>query len=193
MKLVKVIFAAAIFALIGNGVSLPQTRLQGGDTFDTAFPIPEIPFSDSGTTVGYANDYVPRCNPGNTAPDVFYSFTPPYDMVVAVSLCYSTNFDTILHIAEDDPYNVVGCNDDRCLNHPYASSIECIRINTGHIYYFIIDGYGNASGNYSLDITYLAPGFAIMGQVLESGGGPLSGVNIRVLHNESPVSAGHNR
>ncbi len=43
---------------------------QGGDTIADATPIDGVPFSDSGTTAGYNNDYDEECPyGGSTAPD----------------------------------------------------------------------------------------------------------------------------
>ncbi|MBD3232619.1 MAG: hypothetical protein GF315_02735, partial [candidate division Zixibacteria bacterium] len=51
--------------------------LQGGDTVNDATPIGAVPYSNTGTTSGYTNDYDEVCPfTGSTSPDVVYSFVP---------------------------------------------------------------------------------------------------------------------
>ncbi len=53
----------------------PDRIRQGGDTIDDAFIIDSLPFTDTGTTVGYNNNYEQNChwNIGQ-APEVCYLF-----------------------------------------------------------------------------------------------------------------------
>ena len=179
MKVVRVLFSVVALLAICSVIALGQSTLQGGDNINNAFPVPTIPFSDNGTTIGYSDDYTGNCGPAYGAPDVVYSYAPFYDMVIMASLCMDTNFDTRLYVFEDTPDNIIACNDDYCSNQytQYVSAIPCLEIFAGHTYYFIIDGYGNASGNYSLSLTFPTPGIAISGYVTGSGGGSLSGAN----------------
>jgi hypothetical protein len=157
---------------------------QGGDNINDAFPIPDIPFSDSGTTAGYTNDYAGNCGQDNGAPDVVYSYTAPYNMIIIASLCGQSNFDTRLYVFEDNPENIIACNDDYC---GLVSQINCLELSPGHTYYFVIDGYGTAAGDYSFYITLPPPNIMLSGNVTEFGDGPLSGVIVRVLQNGSEV------
>ncbi len=62
-----------------------NTTLQGGEDIDHATVIPGFPFIDTGTTVGYADDYAEICPTQNlnpTAPDVVYSYTTTVPLVV---------------------------------------------------------------------------------------------------------------
>ncbi len=57
MKFTKAILIVMIFASVWSAPSFSQTILQGGDNISNATPVPYLPFSDNGTTVGYTNDY----------------------------------------------------------------------------------------------------------------------------------------
>ncbi len=171
-------------------MALAQTTLQGGDNINTAFVINSLPFSDTGTTTGYTNDYTGNCGTDTGAPDVVYSFTPTDFTIVMVFLCAGTNFDTRLYIFEDSPDNIIACNDDFCSNQysEFISGISCLPLEPGHTYYFVIDGYNNYSGHYTFDLTLSPPqAESISGHVFEAGQGPLSGATVRILQDGSPV------
>ena len=140
----------------------PNVILQGGDRCEDATPIPAIPYTDNGTTVGYTNDYDEVCFfTGSTSPDVVYSYTPEADICVDITLCIGqTDYDTKLYIYEDvcqdpgDGQEPYACNDDYCsAPYNYDSELYGVAFNVGHTYYIVVDGYGTASGNYTIDIT----------------------------------------
>ena len=148
-----------------NVTAASQARpRQGGDTCADAFPIPSLPFDDTGTTVDYANDHDEVCPyTGSTSPDVAYVFTPASDITVDVSLCNDgTNYDTKLYIYQGAcPGTLVACNDDSC-NSPqfpssYISKLAGIALTGGQTYYIIVDGYGGASGDYHLHVEAAPP------------------------------------
>lgn len=130
----------------------PVEHKQGGDTVFDATVITGLPFSDTGTTFGYFNDYDEVCPyTGSTSPDVVYSYTPNSDAVVRVDLCGS-GYDTKLYVY-DSGQTLVDCNDDFyfdevCGN--YVSAIELLLLTGGETYYIVIDGYGGESGDYVL-------------------------------------------
>ncbi len=165
------------------------TILQGGDNISNAFPIPSIPFSDIGTTVGYTNDYSGNCGTDNGAPDVVYSFTPDSDQILMISLCQASNFDTRLYIFDGLPSDIVACNDDYCSNEfsDLLSGINCVLFLSGHTYYIVVDGNGTASGEYSIDIGPPTPGASIFGLVREFNSVPICGAQIRILLDGIPV------
>jgi hypothetical protein len=135
----------------------PNVILQGGDNMGDAFVISSLPFSDAGTTAGYTDDYDVACPGTATAPDVVYSYTATFTATVTISLCGNSNYDTKLYVFENTAYNTVGCNDDACstpsLPFPFASRIDACNFTAGNTYYIVVDGYGNNSGSYTLDIT----------------------------------------
>jgi hypothetical protein len=140
--------------------------LQGGEDCAGATAIASLPFEASGTTVGYADDYDEACPfTDSTAPDVVYSFTPASAVTVDASLCTpgtNTDYDTKLFVYENScpdglPF---GCNDDACSAPYYAtyvSEITDLALTAGNTYYFVVDGYGGGSGDYTLSITEAVP------------------------------------
>ncbi len=130
-----------------------------GDTIATARVIPGLPYDDTGTTVGYNDDYDEICPySGATAPDVVYRYTANTTVAICLDLCYST-YDTKLYVY-DTYLNLIACNDDFYFGPPcgtYVSRLDNVTLNAGMTYYIIIDGYGSASGAYVLDIPAYAP------------------------------------
>ena len=83
MKLTIFIIIAAIPIVlclqgrIAESQSAPPIVTQGGETIETAIPITSIPFSDSGMTSGWRDDYNGPCGADSgSAPDVVYSYSP---------------------------------------------------------------------------------------------------------------------
>ena len=99
---------------------------QGGDTFASATVIEALPFSDSGTTSGFNNDYGPYSNHSSynicqwqgyydntntgAGPDVVYSLALSEEKTVKISLCGS-DYDTGLGVFDGSGVQVLG-NDD---------------------------------------------------------------------------------
>ena len=135
---------------------------QGGDTFSSATVIDALPYSDSGTTSGYNNDYGPYedassnnlCewqgyyNNTNTGagPDVVYSLALSEETTVKISLCGS-DYDTGLGVFDGSGVQVLG-NDDAC---SLQSEVVCA-LPEG-LYYIVVDGYSTSSGNYVLNVS----------------------------------------
>jgi hypothetical protein len=134
----------------------PVGERQGGDTFGTATVIPALPYSDSGTTLGYVNDYDAVCPySGSTAPDVVYVLTPATTEAINIDLCYSS-YDTKLYVYDSlDLVNPIACNDDYYFAAPcytYSSFLGEVGVTAGHTYYIVVDGYGGFAGAYVLDV-----------------------------------------
>jgi len=132
-------------------------RLGGGDTVAEALPILAVPFIDAGTTCGFANDYDAVCPfSGSTAPDVVYVYIPAGGGHIGVDLC-DAQYDSKVYVWEDTPGNVIACSDDGgCGPEGYQSQIEEMYITPGHTYYFVVDGYEDECGEYSLAIMSVA-------------------------------------
>jgi TPR repeat protein len=137
----------------------PGDQRQGGEDIATATVIPSVPYSDTGHTTGYNNDYDEVCPyTGSTAPDVVYSYACPSDMTVDISLCNGgTDYDTKLYLYQDSytPGAPYACNDDACPG--YISEILGLALYGGHTYYIVIDGYGGSYGNYEMTISAFVP------------------------------------
>jgi hypothetical protein len=132
--------------------NVPNPERQGGDTIALAHVIPSLPYSDSGTTAGYTNDYDAVCPyTGSTSPDVVYRYVAPVTGTWDIDLCGSA-YDTKLYVM-DAAQAVLACNDDFYIGAPcgvYVSLIENFTFVAGSTYYIVVDGYGAASGTYFL-------------------------------------------
>jgi hypothetical protein len=108
-----------------------------------------MPYSNTGTTAGYTNDYDEVCPyTGSTAPDVVYSYAPTAIKLMDVDL-EGSGYDTKVYVYEDAAGNVVGCNDDYYSD--YTSAVFDVPVSPGHTYYIVIDGYGTSSGGYVIN------------------------------------------
>ena len=130
---------------------------QGGDTVFDATAIGGLPFSDAGTTAGYADDYTEACPyTGSTSPDVVYSLVGTGG-AVDVDLCGSS-YDTKVFMY-DEGLNLVACNDDFYFDDVcgvYVSKLEGVVLGDG-TYYIVIDGYGGDFGDYLLNVEGFSP------------------------------------
>ena len=139
-----------------------QAPLGGGDTCYAATEIMSLPFADTGDTCGFADDYDEACESPATAPDVVYSFTPASDMLVDISLCRDSAYDTKLYVYEGTCTSPrVGCNDDSCSTpsqpNAWVSELMGLSLAGGTTYHIIVDGWGNDCGTYTIDITERGP------------------------------------
>ena len=142
--------------------NIPVDR-QGGDTIADAFVIPEdvvLPWSDTGTTAGYNDDYDAVCpSSGSTSPDVVYRYAPNAGIeTIDVDLCNSS-YDTKVYMY-DASLNLIACNDDYYFNppcYPYSSKLVNVAIAAGETYYIIVDGSWGAYGAYRIDINEHVP------------------------------------
>lgn len=127
-------------------VNIPGPTRQGGDTIATATVIAGLPYSDDGTTAGFTDDYDGMCGYDAGAPDVVYQLVAPEGVTaVSLSLCGS-DYDTVLYVLDAD-LRPISCNDDYC---GLCSQLDHVPLTPGETYYIVVDGYGLASGNYSL-------------------------------------------
>ena len=125
----------------------PAVMRQGGDTFADAVAVAIPVLNQTGTTVGYTDDYDEVCPyDGSTSPDVVYRFTMTTGYRLIIDL-YGSMYDTKVY-AYDEDFELLGCNDDE---HPdYTSRLE-VNCLPGEIY-VVIDGYGGDAGEYLLNI-----------------------------------------
>ncbi len=145
----------------GSASSLPLGgERQGGETIETALVVAELPFQDTGTTTGFADDYDEECPAVfGESPDVVYAYTAPADMFLEVDLCHSS-YDTRIWIY-DAARQVIACNDD---GYPdgdpcggLTSRIAGVRLAGGETYHLIIDGFHLDAGNYQLAMSVFVP------------------------------------
>ena len=141
-----------------------------GDKMENPFIVTGLPFSASGTTVGFEDDYDEVCPyTGSTSPDVVYMMTSSggtYD----ITLCDDSQYDTKVYVLdvngdviESDPTGGqttygIACNDDECTTAAgvnWVSQLVGLPLDAG-LFYVVIDGYSGDSGDYTLDISVSA-------------------------------------
>jgi hypothetical protein len=128
----------------------------GGETLESATPIPSLPYQDTGVTCGRVDDYDAACPyPGSSAPDVVYAFTPQSNMFATLDLCMSA-YDTKLYVYANDTAHLVACNDDGC-GEDWTSQIDELPLLAGTTYYIVVDGYGSSCGGYGLSVISVQP------------------------------------
>ena len=164
---------------------------QGGDTMEDATVIEELPYTNTGTTVGYTHDYDEVCpedanSVESAASDVVYSLTPATDIIIDVDLCGST-YDTKVYVynslglmpmttdgesaCDDDHYGSAGCDDINA----WTSFISNVMLTGGETYYIIVDGWSDAdAGDYVLTVTPYNP---LQGYMVRKNGQPTAFVS----------------
>lgn len=131
----------------------PRDRV-GGDTFGDAFAFSDLPFTDTGSTIGYADDYDGLCwvTP-SASPDVVYAFTPFATGHYTFDLCGSAYDTKLLLFSEGE--ELFGCNDDGYdFGDPCAltSRLDGVFVAAGSLVYVVIDGYDGDAGDYVLTV-----------------------------------------
>ena len=139
-----------------RGVNIPGCRV-GGETVETAVVIPAIPFTDTGNTCPFVDNYDEMCPYDAVSPDCVYSYTATEDMFIDIDLCMS-EYDTKVYVYENSTSSLLACNDDNMSCTPpvfmYQSLLTDVPLYAGNTYYIVIDGYGSDCGEYVLDILY---------------------------------------
>lgn len=136
------------------GVADPQPQV-GGENIATAANIPALPYSDSGNTCAYLNDYDESCPyTGSLSGDVVYKYSPAANIEVNISLCNTIDYDTKLYVYENSTATLIGCNDDAGCGYvgAYSSELTGLAMTAGNTYYIVIDGYGSDCGEYIMDM-----------------------------------------
>ena len=114
---------------------------QGGDTIASALPITALPFTDSGSSVGYADDYAGPCAFSEPhGPDVVYSFTPSTDTIVVVRVRAPSW--KLLYVYEDIEGNVIACD----------SWEVNVALAAGHTYYIIVDTHPGLGSPFDITV-----------------------------------------
>ena len=142
------------------GVQEHHGRIEG-DTIEECWTIPSLPFTATGSTCGYVNDYDEACPYlGSISPEVVYCYSPPYYLCATITLCESY-YDTKVYVYEDEytQGSPLACNDDYDCPTLYRSQLDAVYMMPGHTYYIVVDGYGGDCGDYVLDMyEVLCPG-----------------------------------
>lgn len=133
----------------------PANPLDQGNDTCPATPINGLPYTDTGTTSGRANNFSPAQIGGacfnNNAPDVIYSFVPPYTQSYTITTDGSS-YDTYIYIQRFGTCpgdSTLECNDDGGIG---VNSLITRTLTAGVTYHIIVDGYASSSGNYVLNV-----------------------------------------
>jgi len=118
-----------------------------GDTIANPFPIDSIPFTESGNTCSFTDDYDGSCGDANSGTDVVYSYTPAADITVDAVLADS-HYDTRLYVFQDSASNCIACANDNINGN--KSILYNVAMTVGHTYYIVVDGDNSACGEYAL-------------------------------------------
>ncbi len=123
--------------------------LQGGDDIGSAVAIGSLPYSNTGTTEGYTDDYDEECPSASASPDVVYSYTPSGAETVDI---YVWGYDTKLFVYENSwtPGNPYACNDD--FFYYGQSALQDLALTGGNTYYIVIDGWSGDFGAYEFEM-----------------------------------------
>ena len=122
---------------------------QGNDNCP-ATVIASLPYEDSGTTVGRANNFTPppECVlAGSTAPDVIYQFTATVNGPLWISVL--AGYNSVLYVRYGGACpgdNASACADLDLDNNSFVS----VNMSAGTTYYIIVDGVGTSAGTYTL-------------------------------------------
>jgi hypothetical protein len=120
-----------------------------GDTVADPFIVNSMPFTATGNTCSFVNDYDYACPyTGSTSADVVYKYVPAWNTSIQVDLCNST-YDTKVYVFANTVGNVIACNDDYC---SWQSQISNVPVTAGNTYYIVVDGYGGSCGNYEMHV-----------------------------------------
>jgi hypothetical protein len=150
----------------------------GGDNIANAIPISSLPFSVTGNTCGFANDYFQNCDWAvnyDFAPDMVFKYKPHFNMNISVSCCGTIalpyGFDTYLYIFENDENTLIACKDDAFLPecHPWDSQLDNVHLTGGNTYYIVLDGYNTACGDFQMEITHGGLGIPVSDWALYLG------------------------
>ena len=162
MRTIVIVIAVLAVASLAPAKSVNHTTAiqpgagsrQGGDTLADAFVITSLPFSDTGTTVGYDADYDGFCAypESGMAADVCYVYTSAAGDIVTIDL-QGSDYDTTLLVFEvvEGDLEPVECNDDYYPD--LTSRIDDLPLVAGSTYLIVVDGYGYETGNYVLSVT----------------------------------------
>jgi len=151
--------------------------LQGGEDISTAVEIPSLPYTTTGTTVGYNDDYDEACDIASTSPDVVYYYIATGHDLLDINLCGAgTDYRTHLWAYENSEAQLIACNrfSAEC-GGQLKSALTNVEVFAGNTYYIVVDGDYGASGNYELDITSTPapPSFARHPGLADAGTGSM--------------------
>jgi len=146
------------YVLFPTLVMLAQATVSlgdGGESIETAMPIPSMPYTDYGNTCGHSDDYDGPCGLPSEAPDVVYSLSPAEEMWIQIDAC-DFMLDSKLYVFAGSADSLVACDSQSCGTEGQAF-IDEVRVLPGRTYYIVVDGDGTACGPYGLHVSRVVP------------------------------------
>ncbi|MBC8190803.1 MAG: T9SS type A sorting domain-containing protein [Candidatus Marinimicrobia bacterium] len=110
------------------------------------FPIPSLPFNATGTNLGMVDDFDVTFSDGE---DVAYQLNVMVPSTYTITLQNGTDYDSKLEVFFDDCITSTGYYNDDAGN--LQSELVDVYLDPG-TYLVVVDGFGGATGNYTLDI-----------------------------------------
>lgn len=139
-----------------------------------------LPISQSGTTVGFANDYDPQAGAGLLdGNDVVYQLDVIFAATtVNISLTPDATYDGGFYIIGPTTSGAADCIDDNFLlavadigGNGSTESLNNLTLQTG-TYFVVVDGFNGSSGTYTLNISeYVAPSCALNASLTDACAG----------------------
>ncbi|MBN1187849.1 MAG: T9SS type A sorting domain-containing protein [Bacteroidales bacterium] len=142
-------YARMTFASSDHTNSSLHPRLSIEYYFDE--PVYNIPFTVLGNTTSESNDWDVQ---GDDGKDKSYLVYIPSTITIDATTCASvTDYDTKLEIFKADKSRTGAYNDDNmnCYYSDYSAGLFGITLSPGY-YYFVVDGYNGATGNFQLSV-----------------------------------------
>lgn len=133
------------------------SRVQG-DSIGNPFVIDALPFSITGSTVGFTDDYNEVCPYTTSGADVVYQVTlGTLVNPLIVDLCESYYDTKVYMYSASDTTNPIACSDDFCTASHGQAWTSYMEISPALLppgtYYIVVDGYNAASeGDYVMDV-----------------------------------------
>ncbi|WP_437486264.1 MXAN_6577-like cysteine-rich protein [Sorangium sp. So ce1014] len=130
-------------------------RFLGQGTCSTAIDLgSELPLTRTGTTSSHPNLVAPTCGGQSNAPEMVFTYTAPVSGRYVIDT-NGSSFDTILHVHTSGCKGLeLGCDDSSGGSGP---SRLIRRFNAGQVITVVVDGYGDASGDFTLHISPADP------------------------------------
>lgn len=129
-----------------------------GNTEADAIPISSFPYADNGNNFGYncfTSNYTNLTQ--QASPDVFYAIaltTADTSGTLSISTCETTDFNTYLHLVDDQGNHLSSNNNNGPLCTGDNASIEYYVESVPVNLFIVVEGQGTDEGNYTLNVDY---------------------------------------
>ena len=125
-----------------------------GDSNAQPIVVPSLPLSFRGDT----GDMVSSAYTGQQSKDMWFSLQTSTACAITASTCSAyTAIDTVMYVLQKDGplgYTLVASNDDasQCSHGNLLSAVGPQSLSPGETYFIVVEGYGNAEGDFELSV-----------------------------------------